>query len=41
MHCTHARIAPFGNAKMCIDCLEVFADDEEGTEDPTEALGQC
>jgi hypothetical protein len=21
---------------MCIDCLEVFADDEEGTEDPTE-----
>ena len=36
MHCTHTRIAPFGNAKMCIDCLEVFADDEEGTEDPTE-----
>jgi hypothetical protein len=39
MHCTHPRIAPFGNAKMCIDCLEVFADDEEGTEDPTEPWG--
>jgi hypothetical protein len=21
---------------MCVDCLEVFADEEEGTEDPTE-----
>jgi hypothetical protein len=39
MNCTHTRIAPFGNAKMCIDCLEVFADDEEGTEDPTEPWG--
>ena len=36
MNCTHARIAPFGNAKMCIDCLEVFAEDEAGTADPTE-----
>ena len=39
MNCTHTRIAPFGNAKMCIDCLEVFADEEEGTEDPTELWG--
>jgi hypothetical protein len=36
MHCTHTRLAPFENATMCIDCLEVFAEDDEGTEDPTE-----
>jgi hypothetical protein len=39
MHCTHPRLAAFGNATMCIDCLEVFADDEEGTEDPMEPWG--
>jgi hypothetical protein len=36
MHCTHTRIAPFGHATMCIDCLEVFTEDDEGTADPTE-----
>ena len=36
MDCTHTRIAPFGNANMCIECLEVFADDENRTEDPME-----
>jgi len=36
MHCPHTRIAPFGEATMCIDCLAVLAEEEEGTEDPTE-----
>ena len=36
MHCTHTRIAPFGHATMCIDCLEVLAEDDESTADPTE-----
>src|SRR5687768_5598222 len=36
MSCPHTRLAPFGNAKMCADCLEVFAEDEDRTEDPTE-----
>lgn len=36
MPCPHTRLAPFGTATMCIDCLEVFAEEEEGAEDPTE-----
>ena len=39
MHCPHTRLAPFGHATMCIDCLEVFAEDDEGTADPTEPWG--
>ena len=39
MHCTHTRIARFGNVQMCLDCLEVLADDDEGTADPTEPWG--
>ena len=36
MPCTHTRIAPFGHATMCIDCLEVLAEDDAGIADPTE-----
>jgi hypothetical protein len=36
MPCPHTRLAPFENATMCIHCLEVFADEEESLEDPTE-----
>ena len=34
MPCPHTRRAPFGTATMCIDCLEVFAEEEEGPTDP-------
>ena len=36
MPCTHTRLVPFGHATMCRDCLEVFAEEDEGTADPTE-----